>query len=559
MSVQVPDLAELRRQRPSSTTLAHLAAGPWAWPVDDSRGAALARSLSAGSVALVATTPTGVELWRFDADGPTPSTAAARFLATADAAFDNAAAALESSLPFSFRPVQRLRHRERRAANIAVVDQVVARPSSTLDGPSFGLGFALALASAALGTAVAADVISSAAVLPDGRLQPVRDIEKKLLGVRSLAPTLRRFLVAAGQFTADELLSAQARLAPLQIVVVAHVLDAVEVAIGAFESLVAGVEDGFVDGVTRDFFTLALRHRQPVVSWRSVWQTSQRIQRRPHLSFESEQRLRFVDMIAGRHDHHCEPLARPSWAFVDAQRRSLRMQLVAQLVQQLHDLGWPAEDELRPRVSALLPADLRDADSSQLMLAGSWGRLIALWGEADSALSMQRAAAEGFLDAGDDVEVSHPLCEALRLSALLGDRSSFGSMVAIRDELVRRRPQDESSGFLQLALGRGRVLLSDDAGRSDLASLMTRRDVPLYLRASAARWLVATGDTSAVALLQEPASRMWRLLAEIDRSTTTDATLLVDALERDGLAGAAVRHLRRGFSNPKQLAHWFPY
>ena len=304
--------------------------------------------------------------------------------------------------------------------------------------------------------------------------------------------------------------------------------------------------------------------------------TSQRLQTRSGLSEPTVQRLRFVDMIAGRHDGHVEPQTLPSLAFVDAQRRSLRIQLVAHLVAQHQDvanrvhrelvhLNWPSEPELRERVEALLPAELREADSGQLFLAGAWGRLIALWGEGAEALRLQLGAVDGLSELGDDAELGRPLSEALRLAGLLGDRTTFKKMLTTWDELSRRRPQEATSSWLQLAAGRGWLALGElESGEELLRRLVAAGGTDRYVRASAARLLVsvaAPGEKDALreVLSAAPAAAMWQLLARIDGAEPGPALGLVSELETIPIARALIGHLRRGFGDAAGVARWFPY
>jgi len=521
----------------------------------------------------VAWRPDAIELWRFDVaeHGLAAGGEDAAMKGDAVRAFSAAATALERRLPFSLLAVTRLRQRQLRARLAGVVSTA---PSATalgvLDGPSFGLSFALAVASQVLGQPVHEDVIASACIDDDGRLRPVDGIDEKLRGVRELAPGLRRFLVAADQFSQDSLKAMNHRLAPLVVEPCRDLLHAVEIAIGdPFTSL--GADEVAV--LVPDLFTLALRERASTVSWVSARAAARSLLSRTH-DDDQQQRLRFVDMIAGRHLGHEPPEAWPDLAFVDHQRRPLRVQLLSQLVQEHHDLGWPVASWLEPRVAGLLARnpdgtlDLGDAAPAELMLAGAWGRVLALDGRLVEALALQRAALEAFWDAADLVEVSHPLCEALRVAALLGDHAGFESLVERGRAFSRLRPQAAASGFLDLAIGRGLIQLGRSAeGASHLCALSERAGpVVPHVLVSAIRWRVRAGE------LDRASAR--RTLEAFDAATRgwVDTLMALDAAPDEAAAGGAlaalsastdfkaiVVRLHRAYPSPRDIASHFPY
>jgi hypothetical protein len=553
-----------------------LGVSPWTWPADDDAiVAALGAppSLAPGSAALVAWRRDGVELWRFDAAADRAPLGAefAPLKEDAEAAFWNAADAVDRWLPFGVGEVHRLRGATRRALLAGVVSTArSATALGVLDGPSFGLAFALALASRVLRRPVAADVVASACISPDGQLKRVDGIDQKLAGVRELAPRVRRFLVAAEQFTVAEIDERNARFAPLEVVPCAELLDAVKMSLGA---PYATLQADDVAALVLDLFALALRDRGSTLSWRSARDAARELASLVNAG-DDVQRLRFVDMIAGRHLAHEPPLEWPDLGFVERQRRLQRIQLLAHLVQEHHDLGWPEAAWLHKQIGCVFSfdsdgqVDLRDASSDELMLAGAWGRFLALQGRLHEAFAWQTNALRAFMDNGQFEEVSHPLCEALRLAALLGNQAAFDSLLRDKDEFARLRPRASQNGFVELAMGRGMIQLGRGAaGVATLRLLLAsgRRILP-HVRAGAVRWLVFAG-----AQTQEEARGV---LDGLDASTRqwTGALMAIDAAADDAAAAGplqelascadterVVAHLLQAYSSARDIARFFPY
>jgi TPR repeat protein len=213
---EVAMIEELRRPvlcRPDRLRLQQmLTLVPWLWP-DAGSSDTLARArfiagvappvLRAGQVPLVTVNQGASALWLLDAETVhvAADESAARLGPRAGSAWDLAKAAVSRALPIpgvsleiaaGFVSATHVYSLALEPEKSYVVERVI-------DGRSFGLSFALAIASQVFQTAVPPDIVASAEVQASGQVGQVRAIGDKLTLVLRVAPGLRRFLIAREQ------------------------------------------------------------------------------------------------------------------------------------------------------------------------------------------------------------------------------------------------------------------------------------------------------------------------------------------------------------------------
>ncbi len=204
--------------------------------------------------------------------------------------------------------------------------------------------------------------------------------------------------------------------------------------------------------------------------------------------------LRLAEAVAARHQGNRGAVDAPSVDWLEGLSAPLRLHVLAHVVQQSADTGYPQAAAVRGLVVPYLPARASEAFRPQLHLAGAAARLDAVTGRAEPALFAQRSIARAHFDNLNHEDVSQPLCEWLRLSGVLGERASFEEALAFRQEAdVAGAFGPIDRAFLSLAAARGRLQLApdaDDSARTELLALAESPAVPDHVRRSAARWLV---------------------------------------------------------------------
>ncbi len=563
------------------------AAGPWLHP----RGGP-------------ASTPGAVLLLAADADGcgasalawdarPAPPAAAPRlaqvgFGPEASDALGAAWRALAEGLPMRWgrfagpgprpEPAQRLltwRHPE--APPIARADSV--------DGPSFGLAFALGLASASLEISVAPDVCALAAIASDGAVTPIGGLTAKL-GVVAHLPSLRRLLVASAQAAEVEALLHQARpdSAGPQVVPVRSVAEAVEHALQtppavAIAALAADPprRDAWVEAL----FRLCLDGHDRVLHWPSLASAAAAAEQAFAADLDAETRLRLqlAAAIAHRHGKQARPL--PDLAPLTRWPLPRRLLALAHAVQHAADVGAPDVTTLQPLVAPLLPDD-GDAFEPHCRLAGAWGRLLAAQARPLEALRWQRFAVSQRLSIGAEVGISRPLAELLRLGGLCHDHAAVAEgRAAYTRAAARDAIRDADRPYLAFADALGAAGLAEPGAAAALQSLLAAPSAPLQLRLSAARHLqrLWPGYAAAAALLAGdgvPASGAGhrRLFAAIAGLDAVASGAVAEALVPDLMATArselpgTLGHLERaaaaagrsqGRALARLVADHFPY
>ncbi len=376
-------------------------------------------------------------------------------------------------------------------------------PADTVDGPSFGLAFALGLASASLEISVAPDVCALAAISTDGAVTPVGGLAAKL-GIVAHLPALRRLLVAPEQAAEVEVQLRQARPeAPeLQVVPVRSVAEAVE---RALEMPPAAAISALTDDPSRReawveaLFRLCLDGHDRVRHWPPLARAAAAAEQAfaDRLDPEARWRLQLASAIAHRHGKQARPL--PDLAPLLDWPLPRRLLALAHAVQHAADVGAPDVATLSPTVLPLL-RDGDDAFEPHCRLAGAWGRLLAAQARPHDALRWQRFAVEQRLRIGAEVGISQPLAEMLRLGGLCRDPAAVAEARAAHTRATGLEAiRDTDRPYLALADALATAGLSEPGAAEVLRSLLTSSSAPLHVRLSAARHLLRLRPEDATA------------------------------------------------------------
>ncbi len=356
-----------------------LAAGPWSWPWDDDelvrRGADLVDVPPAdppiGCVALVTAVVrrerlVGGGLWH---QPRSPDRTHARPLGSeARLAWKNAVAALPRALPMLTRlPLGWDREPsslERFAFEFAPRES--SRLNPVVDGPSFGLGFLLVLASKLMNHPVSGAVIASAAIDPSGRLGPVAGVEWKLRVISAWAPGVTTVLVAREQAKAWREEVSRQRLA-LRVQGYLRASDVLEDLFGeAVREHVAGMDEGARSHFVKRMFDQANTDAAYLVDWLPVDRVTQHALRGwgDRLDIYDRWRLRYANAVAARHENRHVQLDMPPAGFLAPPNLHppTALKVVAHLVQHSADVGSPPGPNVLAMADAWIsahPSDVR--------------------------------------------------------------------------------------------------------------------------------------------------------------------------------------------------------
>ncbi len=529
--------------------------GPWCWPAEGHPRLSYALGVAGlaappgpvWAVPVVTVRGQGGSLWAVGAVSGAAS-AGVPLAASARESWENAVCALPRSLPVLWTSVEPHRGLPRVSLLGAWARHGVSLPDAAIDGPSAGLAFFLLLAARLLGVPPGSDVLATATVDAWGGVGPVEGLETKVAVVRALAPRVRRLVVAESQVPLARSLCGDG----LQVIGVRSAAQAVEELLGADlpRRLIqeAGESPALRQAWVRSVFKLVIAGRREWLDWRPVEAAArQALSDWRGLSADEAYTLRLAEAVAARHQGNRGAVDAPSPEWLEGLSAPVRLQVLAHLVQQCADTGYPEVGAVRGLVVPYLPARASEAFRPQLHLAGAAARLDAVTGRPDQALFAQRSIARAHFDNLNHEDISYPLCEWLRLAAALGDRASFEEALGFRAEaeaVGAFGPVDRA--FLSLAAARGRLQISpdaDDSARAELQALAESSTVPDHVCRSAARWLVEcerrSGSRADVVAARE---RLAAACPADDTDASTYAILgrLDDALAAgDGAAAAA--------------------
>lgn len=494
-----------RRERSELRALLRL--GPWAWPRSPAEREALAAALERSATTDAVARPGQALLLAADDDGAGASVllldlanashgvasggAGVAFGAAARSAWQDGHRALAEGLPLRWRSLDGLAAAPPPATRLARhrrADHPHRDGADLVDGPSFGLGFALAMASQALGIELHGDVCAMAAVDGQGRLLPVGGVGAKLAALATL-PGVRRVLVAPEQ--AGPELDAQLPEG-ISIAAVATVVGAVEMALA--RPVTSAIADELADPARRGewidaLFRLALDGHGRVSHWPPIMRAAALAREvvGNALSADDRVRLELAHAIAARHAKVQVPM--PALAAIARWPLPRRLVVLAHAVQHAADTADPDLETLAPLVLPLLPRD-EDATADQCRLAGAWGRLLAVRAEPVQALAWQRVAVAQRMLLGEERGASQPLCECLRLGGLLHDAEAVAAARATwtRCEAIGAVGQRDAP-YLAWADAHAALGLGEADAAERFAALCGDRGAPLHLRLSSARRL----------------------------------------------------------------------
>jgi len=532
----IPGLDRPRLDRATRARLALvLAQGPWCWPRE---GEPLARAreiagldrarIAPGDALLAAIGDSGPSLWALHLGGQRSSETA--FGPRARRAWLDASAALPRSVPVLWDSISRLGALPLAAFRLSGLPDEgrVDAPEAVLDGASFGMSFLLAMASWVFQRPLPGDLAASAALDPTGEARPVDGLEDKIRILRARAPGVGRILVASVQ-------AAEARTFAgswLETVPVRSAGEALERAFGAELSsllIAAGSDPKRRSELVRSFFRLAIAGRGAVVDWTPVYEAARiAADHWGALDPAESSELSFSRMVAARHEGRSEREPIPDAGWIATLPAPVRLDVVAHLVQQSADSGYPDAGEALELARSHLVRG-KEAFLPHLRLLGAMGRLLATVGELDEAIAAQREAAFGWWDRMQLAEISYPLSEWLRLCGALRNPAEFD----LADDLVRRTTSLEPESGLgnpYVRLSRCRALVQLGRGpesEEDLQALLSDASQPAHVSGAAGRWLARSFDERGEAALAQQVRGGLRTMADAH----SDATAWLRSLE----------------------------
>lgn len=296
------------------------------------------------------------------------------------------------------------------------------QPPSYLDGASYGLAFALALASLASRTPLPTDLVATACLAPGDRLLRVEGLAAKLEALHRGAPGVRRVLVAEQQ--ADEAAPLGARFG-FEILPVATLAAAFREALPDHEPRLADAlaqhEEHREAFQALERVTLGAAGGQRVLPWENIAKTLAALT--ASLPADLRARAEFARRVAARHhgarDVHLAWTSRADWP-----HRQVWLARLRQVVQAATDDA--GDDALTARYAddawaEVGPAGERDLET--LRLAGAIGRAWAALGRLDEAARLLDDVSQEWLTLDLPDEASFALTELLRVQSARGDAS----------------------------------------------------------------------------------------------------------------------------------------
>lgn len=507
----IPGLDRPRLDRATRARIALvLAQGPWCWPRE---GDALTRAREIaggdcprgmpGDTLMAAIGDSGPSLWALhlgrEGDGRSGE---ASFGSRARRAWMDASAALPRSVPVLWDSVSRLGALPMAAFRLAGLPREgkVDTPESVLDGASFGVSFLLAMASWVFRRPLPDELAASAALDPTGEVRPVDGLEDKIRILRERAPCVRRILVASVQ-TAE----ARSFAGPeLEVEAVRSAGEALDRAFGTELSsllIVEGSDPKRRAELVRSFFRLAIAGRGAVVDWTPVYEAARIAAAHwGPLNTAETSELSFARMVAARHEGRSVQELMPGAAWLASLPAPVRVDVVAHLVQQSADAGYPgAQEALELARSHLVRG--KEAFPPHLRLLGARGRLLASLGRLDEAMDAQREAAFGWWDRMELAESSYPVSEWLRLCGARRAAAAFEEADNLVQRITSLEPESGlGSPYVRLSRCRALVQLGRGAEAEEaLQALFSDASQPAHVVGAAGRWLARSFDARAEA------------------------------------------------------------
>ncbi len=455
-----------------------------------------------------------------------------------------------------------------------------SHPLPVVDGPSFGLGWLLGLASRCAGVPVPRHVIASATIDAAGKLGRVGGVEHKLRVIDEWALGITHVFVAAEQV--DEWrAAASTRSRSLEIVgcekaAELHLLISGKAQI---EDMATPRRGPWV----RSMFNLAAD-----IGGRTDWLP---VDRATDLALETwgheldEQQhwqLHFANAVSARHENRHVELELPPAGFLESKALTPAMaaKVIANLIAHATDIGSPPAGEVLALSTRWIDEHPNLERTARVI--GAEARLWSRVGQFERALDMQRKVARDFARSGDFSEISFQLTEWYRLAGCMGAPDGL-QVLREADAFIDLHQALEHGGegrdFVTLCRARACIQLGRDDQETEesLRELADKDSARHHLRYSAMRWLarlfavrgqpdLRRGPISRLetATVEGPAADQagWFLcLANLDQAIAEqrqgDALQLVDELAV--AFGPIVAAARSVTDDPAFIAETFPY
>jgi hypothetical protein len=370
--------------------------------------------------------------------------------------------------------------------------------TTSVEGTSLEAACLLAAASDIADVPLRPELLVSAEVDVSGALKPVRHTDEKRLGLNVLAPRLNDVRMW-GEVEPSDM----------------NIGTLIEVA-GLHEALRDG-PPGTAEEKLRALDDIVFVGSRALSSWKSVARAADTVRGTPGVSAHLVTRAYAARAIARRHDGLTDPEMPTLRAIFAACVPGTQAQYLAHLVQHAtDDKGIVIDDETLVEVrryTAEVEQTERPTWPASIRLYGAWARNHqAAWRREALAegLRMSLLACEAWRRHSVEAEISYPLSEAYRLCGALGDTDAFALCERIRFRWEARVRPVDSAHYVPLNRARAQVLLSEDAGTPPrdaevvLKMLLSDRDAPPHIRASAHRWLRRASRGAHVTLPDDP-------------------------------------------------------
>lgn len=375
-----------------------------------------------------------------------------------------------------------------------------------LNGASFGVSMALAVASLALGVQAPSHIAASAALAPDGKLLSVEGLKGKLSIILGSALGVSQCIVARGQ--EEEARKIVSSLREKNEEVSLTVIGAGTLA-EAFEKVFGPALKGDLPQwrspeerkkAAEHLFRIALEGSSHVLNWRGVACAAEHLLARlsPEEIFWQKQ-TRFALRVARRHGEAQgnSQIAIP-WPEEDELSRMwrpMRMRYLAHVIQAAMDSGSDDLPDYLKRAWRRFPQlwESRECDESELILRGAIGRGLAALRRYREAREILASTVEAWFYTPRPQESARALCELARVLGILGSTD--------------REPQD---GRAPLFLSAAEI--AEEEGECEREALLQ-----LEARAEVLR-LVHSCDRLSLAFIRLALGRAWVQRGEAERA-----------------------------------------
>jgi hypothetical protein len=366
-----------------------------------------------------------------------------------------------------------------------------------MDGPSFGLGFALSIASCLIGQNLPLNMVALATCGPFGTLGPVDGLEAKLEAIRRVAPRIDRVFIANSQEIPHENTGVFKRFRFLRFRDLQTALGEAFPEEELNRNLRIRIREGNPRELAKALLHYVLLERQRPNSFSAIIETGELIKgqvREKHQ--ELMPMLEFSQAVALRHDGE-EPeaasLIPASLDWAEDYPEWLKLHIYAEYCQHAYDTATPSIQRLSELVGGrCLSCDAEDASFEELRLLGAWWRVAELEGRYLESMKYQMEFARQWLERRIYEESTRPITRGLILASGLRD----GDAVDELEELATRALAyldrgDVGRTFVRLSQFRAAVCLERFERAESLRGQLERTErLPLHLSLCADRFAI---------------------------------------------------------------------